>query len=80
MIVPTTTGTRMVHCLRCGAVLGEREMQAEHVLVDAACCPRCDGPLARTVKRAGPDTEARQCDAKHAGGTAARRKRLNIEE
>lgn len=32
-------------CSRCGAIVGAPAAAHEHVLVLAACCPHCDGPL-----------------------------------
>jgi hypothetical protein len=47
-------------CLRCGFSFYAAAMEHEHVLVAAACCPRCDGQLvddtgARRFKVTVPD-------------------------
>jgi uncharacterized paraquat-inducible protein A len=40
-----------VRCRRCGAVLDAAAIDAERVLVFAACCPRCDGLLEPVSRR-----------------------------
>jgi len=39
------SGSPVVRCRRCGLTVGPGTVQQDRVLLFAACCPRCDGPL-----------------------------------
>ena len=36
---------RTMRCRRCGVTIHPAALQHDQVLLLAACCPRCDGPL-----------------------------------